>query len=122
MADMKAKGKDVDAFVAEIEPGKRALVEALRKFVNRQAPGLKEAIKWGNVTWIGKDNVAWIIVYRDHVDFGFFNGALLKDPKGLLDGTGKKLRHVKVFTKRDIREDEVAALLKQAMALDAKSG
>lgn len=119
---MKTKGKDVDAFVAEIEPGKRALVEALRKFVKKQAPGLKEAIKWGNVTWIGKDNVAWIIVYGDHVDFGFFNGALLKDPKGLLDGTGKKLRHVKVFTNADVREGDLSALVKQALALDAKSG
>jgi hypothetical protein len=122
MADMKGKGNDVDAFVAKIEPGKRSLVEALRKFVKKQAPALKEAIKWGNVTWIGNDNVAWIIVYRDHVDFGFFNGALLKDPKGLLDGTGKKLRHVKVFTKADIREGDLAALVKQALTLDAKSG
>lgn len=119
MADMKAKGKDVEAFVAGIEPDKRALVEALRAFVKKQAPQLKEAIKWGNVCWIGKDNVCWIIVYKDHVDFGFFKGAALRDPKGLLEGTGKGLRHVKVFKPSDIRPGEFAGLLKQALALDA---
>jgi len=52
------------------------------------------------------------------VDFGFFNGAKLKDPAGILDGTGKKLRHVKVREPKDIRQKEFKALLKQAVALD----
>jgi hypothetical protein len=120
MADKKAKGKDVDAFVKKIEPGKRASVEALRKFVKRAAPQLQEAIKWGNITWMGKDNVCWIIVYKDHVDFGFFKGAELKDPKGLLEGTGKGLRHIKVYASWDIKEKEYGNLLKQALALDGK--
>jgi hypothetical protein len=64
--------------------------------------------------------VGWIIVYRDHVDFGFFRGAELNDPKGLLEGTGKGLRHIKVFSPADIKEKEFTALLKQALALDAK--
>ena len=118
MPGMKAKGKDVQSYVDAIEPGKRALVEALRKFVRREAPQLTEQIKWGNLCWIGKGNVCWIIVYKDHVDFGFFNGAKLKDPEGLLEGTGKGLRHVKVRESKDIRPKEFAALLKQALAMD----
>ncbi|HKZ59221.1 MAG TPA: DUF1801 domain-containing protein [Candidatus Thermoplasmatota archaeon] len=118
MPGMKAKGKDVQSYVDAIETGKRALVEALRKFVRREAPQLLEQIKWGNICWIGKGNVCWIIVYKDHVDFGFFNGAKLKDPEGLLEGTGKGLRHVKVRESKDIRPKEFAALLKQALAMD----
>jgi len=115
---MKAKGSDVESYVKAIEPVKRKHVEALRAFVKKEAPALTEQIKWGNITWIGKGNVAWIIVYNDHVDFGFFNGAKLKDPAGILDGTGKKLRHVKVREPKDIRQKEFKALLKQAVALD----
>jgi hypothetical protein len=118
MAEMKAKAKDVEAFVQEIEPKKRALVQALRRFVKKEAPQLKEAIKWGNVCWLGKGNVAWIIVYDEHVDFGFFNGAKLKDPAELLEGTGKGLRHVKVRAAKDIRPKEFAALLAQAVRMD----
>lgn len=120
MADMKAKGKDVEAFVKAVEPGKRALVQALRAFVRKHAPHLKEAVKWGNITWVGADNVCWIIVYKDHVDFGFFKGAALKDPGGLLEGTGKGLRHVKVYKGADIKPKEFAQLLGQAVAMDGE--
>src|SRR5574342_58525 len=61
--NVKAKGKDVDAFVKEIEPVKRKTVQALRALVGKQAPGLKETIKWGNVCWLGNSNVCWLIVY-----------------------------------------------------------
>lgn len=119
MAGMKSKDRDVESFVSGLEPGKRSLVEPLREFVKKHAPALKEAIKWGNITWTGADNVCWIIVSSDHVDFGFFKGAKLKDPEGMLEGTGKGLRHVKVYTRADIRDREFAALLKQAVAMDA---
>lgn len=118
MTGGKAKGNDVQAHVEEIEPKKRALVEALRKFVKAEAPALVEQVKWGNLTWVGKGNVCWVMVYKDHVNFGFFNGARLKDAKGLLEGTGKGLRHVKVREGKDIRPKEFAALLKQAVAMD----
>jgi len=35
-------------------------------------------------------------VQKSHVNLGFYHGASLNDPAGLLEGTGKKLRHVKV--------------------------
>jgi hypothetical protein len=33
---------------------------------------------------------------RGYVNLGFYQGALLVDPKRLLEGTGKGLRHVKI--------------------------
>ena len=38
---------------------------------------------------------AYVNVFRDHVNVGFFHGAFLSDPAGLLEGTGKRMRHVK---------------------------
>jgi hypothetical protein len=34
--------------------------------------------------------------FEGHVNVGFFYGALLKDPAGLLEGSGKRMRHVKL--------------------------
>lgn len=34
--------------------------------------------------------------FRSHVDVGFFYGAMLEDPAGLLQGSGKRMRHVKL--------------------------
>ena len=39
---------------------------------------------------------AYVNVFRAHMNVGFFNGAVLEDPQGLLQGQGKFMRHVKV--------------------------
>jgi hypothetical protein len=50
----------------------------------------------------------YVNVFRAHVNVGFFLGAALEDPAGLLEGTGKRMRHVKL---RPGREVDTAALI-----------
>lgn len=38
----------------------------------------------------------YVNAFRSHVSVGFFHGAELDDPAGLLEGTGKRMRHVKL--------------------------
>ncbi len=38
----------------------------------------------------------YVNVFRSHVNVGFFQGASLRDPERLLEGTGKFMRHVKL--------------------------
>src|SRR5437762_9502559 len=42
---------------------------------------------------IGYDNIFHIAVYSQHVNLGFNEGATLEDPKGILIGDGKRIRH-----------------------------
>jgi len=39
---------------------------------------------------------AYVNAFRAHVNVGFFRGAELPDPAGLMEGTGKYMRHVKL--------------------------
>lgn len=39
---------------------------------------------------------AYVGAFKSHVNVGFFNGADLPDPGGLLEGTGRFMRHVKL--------------------------
>lgn len=115
----KAKAcESIDDYVAKLGSPHREIVQALRKFVKDTAPNLDETIKWGNPTWTRKSNVCWIISYKDHVDFGFFRGTDLNDPKDLLEGTGEGLRHVKIHDVTGVRPTDLKPLLKQAIALD----
>ena len=50
---------------------------------------------------------AYVNTFKSHVNVGFFCGALLEDPAALLEGSGKRMRHVKLTTDR---EPNVAAL------------
>jgi len=104
-----------DEFVADQTTRNQKVIRVLRKFVKRVAPRLEESVKWGNGCWLkGKAPVAYAHCEDDHVQFGFFGGSALKDPKGLLNGQGKFVRHIKVVTPADINEAAFTGLLKQA--------
>jgi hypothetical protein len=45
---------------------------------------------------------AYVNSFKSHVNVGFFYGALLKDPAGLLEGSGKRMRHVKLNPGRQL--------------------
>jgi hypothetical protein len=45
--------------------------------------------------------------------------ASLGDPHGLLEGTGKNLRHVKIRSERDIKKELFASWIKQSAAADS---
>ena len=53
---------------------------------------------------------------RGYVNLGFYQGAELADPKRLLEGTGKGLRHVKIRTLADANRPPVRALVAAALA------
>jgi hypothetical protein len=61
-----------------------------------------------------KDNICLVVVYRDHVNLMFPRGVDLKDPRGLLEGSGKAMRHVKMLGAGDVERPGVRALIRQA--------
>ncbi|MGH2360634.1 MAG: DUF1801 domain-containing protein [bacterium] len=104
-----------DAYLEDQSAKNQAIIRALRRFVKRVQPGLNEAVKWGNGCWVGSDGpVAYVYPAQDHVQFGFFRGATLDDPKGFLEGKGRYVRHTKLRAPSDIDERAFAALLRQA--------
>ena len=55
-----------------------------------------------------------IIVYSQHINISFPSGAFLSDPQGLLQGTGKKIRHIRINELDDIKTKAVKDLLLEA--------
>jgi hypothetical protein len=62
------------------------------------------------------EHYAYFAVQSDHVNLGFYHGASLSDPARLLEGTGKKLRHVKLHSLSASKSPAITALLRQAIA------
>jgi uncharacterized protein DUF1801 len=62
------------------------------------------------------EHYAYIHVHGAHVNLGFYHGASLPDPDGLLEGTGKRLRHVKLKDLASARSGAVRNLLRAAIA------
>jgi hypothetical protein len=62
----------------------------------------------------------YVNTFRFHANVGFFNGAALHDPAGLLQGSGKRMRHVKLKPGIEIDSKALTALI-HAAYLDMKT-
>jgi hypothetical protein len=72
------------------------------------------------VACAGEIAFAYVNAFKAHVNVGFFNGAALLDANGLLEGTGKRMRHVKLRPDGPVDSLALGRLIAAAYA-DAKS-
>ena len=63
------------------------------------------------------EQVMYIAGFTSHANLGFIKGAHLPDPHGLLDGTGKGMRHVKLRTPEDFSRPGMRELVRAATDL-----
>lgn len=66
------------------------------------------------VVCVGDAPFAYVGVFTAHVTIGFFHGAALDDPAGLLEGAGRRMRHVKLRPGADVDSAALAALIDAA--------
>jgi hypothetical protein len=65
---------------------------------------------------VGDAAFGYVNAFTAHVNVGFFRGAELPDPAGLLEGTGKFMRHVKLGPGRNVDAAVLEALIETAYA------
>lgn len=63
---------------------------------------------------VGEVAFAYVNAFTSHVNVGFFCGSEIPDPKGLLQGTGRFMRHVKLGPGRTIDEAALHTLIRTA--------
>src|SRR5262245_36204217 len=62
----------------------------------------------------------YVNAFKDHVNVGFFRGAEIADPHGILEGNGKFMRHVKLRPEHDVDATALRKLIETAYT-DMKS-
>ena len=113
-----SRNNSVNQYInTEVPEHLKELFIKLRATILSVNPDLDEAIKWKNcLTYAVKKNIIQTVVGKDKVSLIFFEGAQLSDPKGLLEGEGKKTRTGK-FTNITFDEEGLKDLVKQAIPL-----
>jgi hypothetical protein len=66
---------------------------------------------------VGEAAFCYVDAFTAHVNVGFFVGAQLADPEGLLEGAGKFMRHVKLRPERSVNAEALRKLIASAYAL-----
>jgi hypothetical protein len=107
----------VEQFFLGLPDLKRQLAMELREIIRGKQSDFEENIKWGQLTF-SKDNknIAFIYTYpgTNYINLGFFKAVHLSDPDKLFEGTGKEMRHIKIYTEKDIPAIQIQRWLKQA--------
>ncbi len=112
------RSKDVDRLLAEIASPQRAVARALWQLILQTGVDLQEKVMYGVPWYRGKSYVCAIAAHSDHTNLEFYRGSSLRDPSRLLEGTGKNLRHVKLYTTADVRRPALRSLIREALRLE----
>jgi hypothetical protein len=111
------RAPDVDGWLRTRSEVLRPFVETWFAHMRECGPDVRELMHDGCPTACAGDAAfAYVNAFKEHVNVGFFFGALLEDPHRLLEGTGKRGRHVKLKPGRAIDAAALAALVKAAYA------
>ncbi len=113
---------EVEAFLAPYPPAVRAIALKARELVLQAAPEMIEEVDApGKLIGYSKDRtykgtLCVIMPLKAAVNLGLAGGADLPDPAGLLAGTGKRARHVRLARVEDVDNPALRALLEAARA------
>ena len=118
-----AKFGSFDDLLSLTEEPLRPIVTALKEIILEVHRDACEIVRLGDraATYgVGPrkmiDGYAYILPYAAWVNLGFYKGTDLPDPEALLEGTGARMRHVKIRSLDDARHPAVRTLVAAAYA------
>jgi hypothetical protein len=119
----------VEQFLSTYPPEVQQLAQRTRELVKAIVPDVQErvyeaykTIGYGSGTKMDA-MFCYIAPLKDRINLGFYRGVVLPDADGLLEGTGKLLRHVKVRSMAEVEKPALRQLISDAVAeLERVSG
>ena len=126
---LKAQFGTFDDLLEITEESLRPIVTALREIIVEVDPDTCEVVRLGDraATYgVGPrkmlDGYTYILPHKRWVNLGFYQGVDLAGPEGLLEGTGAKMRHVKIRSLDDANRSAVRAIVEGALEHRKASG
>lgn len=89
--------------------------------MREHAPAAAEQIAYGIPTWRANKIFAFLSPSKTAITFGFTRGGEFDDRYGLLRGTGKRSRHLKLRSVADVNAVALRYYIRQAVRRDAKA-
>lgn len=107
----------IDAWLAKQVPELGAIARTWFLRMRSCGSDVREIMHDGCPTACVQDAAfGYVGVFTAHTNVGFFHGAEMEDPRGLLQGSGKRMRHVKVRPGADLDAGALDALIRAAYA------
>lgn len=105
----------VAAWFSDVTDPFRLMAQTWFERMRRSGPDVLEVLHDGcPVACVADAPFGYVNAFRAHASVGFFHGAALADPAGLLEGTGKHMRHVKLRPGRELDDGALGSLIDAA--------
>lgn len=108
---------DVDRWFGRDASELRAIARRWFEVMRAAGPDVLDLLHDGHPTaCVGTLAFGYVNVFRRHVNVGFFLGTRLSDPAGMLQGSGRYMRHVRLEPGIAVDEEALRRLIRQAYA------
>ena len=112
----------MDQIIARLPPEMAALTRAVLAKLRKLLPGAVEMVYDKSSSLVigfcptdkPSTVISSIAVYRRWINLYFFEGDTLPDPEGMLRGSGKMVRNIRLTDARDLDRPAVQALIREA--------
>jgi hypothetical protein len=100
--EIRERDEQVEHYVEKQRSPQKEIVRRLRKIILKTFP----------VPWY--EGKLYVAALKDHVNVGFCLKGLSEKEKRLLEGSGRTMRHIKIYSLKDIDDKKVEKLLGMA--------
>lgn len=95
--------KEVTEYINSAPVEQKKIMEIVRSLIHKSVGAVTEEFKWSRPIFKSSKDFAYLQANKNHVNVGFSrNIERINDPNGVLEGSGKTMRHVKIRSVSDI--------------------
>ena len=102
--------KEVEKYIEKQQAPQKEILKKVRNIILENITNCEEKAAWGVVAFAG--GKFYIAAIKDKVHVGFAINGLSKEEISQFEGTGKTMRHIKIYSLSDIDEEKLVKLIK----------
>ena len=110
----------VDDYISACNSSVVPLLEQLRSFIHTALPGASEGMQYGVPVFLNAHGVPVLYLFgsKKHVNFGFLRSAEVADTGGMLRGSGKPSKHIRVVPRNPVDWTSLNGLVAQCQNIE----
>lgn len=113
-------GTALASYIRQLPKHQQTIIHAVRRVAREAVPKLSEDLKWGRPTFLlGSRRLAVVYGAGDHVKLGFFDAVALGNRAAAFEGTGRRMRHLKLHTVEDVEPGSLITVFRAAARVRA---
>lgn len=107
---LKIKDKKIAQYINNQNDLQKNILYALREIIFKIIPDCREKMQWGVITF--DQEKFYIVALKKKAHIGFAIKGLSKEEVKLFEGSGKTMRHIKIYSLEDINKKNIINLIK----------